>query len=468
MLKMMCRVSLPFPWVWIGLFLVYCGFLSCKTTTVTTKPPKKKGVTTPVERKAIARMKPAERREKPTERRVKPVARRVKPAERRVEPPTTENPPVTEKKITFKHFKPAPFWSEVLQKHKTQHVAAFIQTTKGTPVQKKTGAMLNWMLRRLMGQAAKQQKWLLLPRGLFFSPSSVKNTDAWNKRAYLSLEDGYKLLKPDPEKAISLFFQAKRFFEFAQLHDFKLDLYRQLLFSLGVALKQENRKPKGLQIIHRAFMLAPKSKIPIPFPDEEKKFLLATRFQMASDQKTGTLVLKGPTPHTELYLDGRLVGFGEVKCENLPAGTYLFKAIQDGRRNWGRKVKVVADKTSTYTVQNRASSNVVFFKGICPKLIEAKGVDESHIQATLQKIIYRFRAQRILVGCFEAAADDTGKLHWFALGANSASKNGSVDISAKWEERVKSLSALPASVGLTLKNPSLPPIKAASEHYKRE
>ncbi|TNE44162.1 MAG: PEGA domain-containing protein [Deltaproteobacteria bacterium] len=299
-------------------------------------------------------------------------------------------------------------------------VALFVKTEASKPSDsaKKTGAVLNWMIRDLYRKGNNRTD-LLLDRGLFFSRSQALSASRWRDKAAGVAEEGYQSYLGDPAEALRFMYRAARFYEYAYTYAMNRQGSRKSLLYLGCLLYRKGRKKLGRRRLTQGILIEPNAAPPTSLNAAEQQLVQALRCQLGKT-KLGTLKIKSRSAANELYVNGYLVGFGSMTLQ-VPPGEYYVKVTRDGYRHWGRRVRIRSGRTKRVSIYMRRSPRNRFYEGLCKSLLKSSVGEQltdemKKLGLTIKSGASASANKLIWVGCFKpSGGGGTGKLTWFSL-----------------------------------------------------
>lgn len=345
-------------------------------------------------------------------------------------------------------------------------IALFVKTeaSKASDAAKRTGAILNWMLRDMYRKGNNPKK-LMLDRGLFFSRSQALSARRWREKALGVAVEGYQSYLGDPAEALRFMYRAARFYEYAYTYAMNRQGSRKSLLYLGCLLYRKGRKKLGHRRLTQGILIEPNAAPPTSLNAAEQQLVQALRCRLGK-AKLGTLKIKSRHAGNEVYVNGYLVGFGSMTMQ-VPPGEYYVKVTRDGYRHWGRRVRIRSGRTKRVSIYMRRSPRNRFYEGLCSNLLKSGSNEQltdemKKLGLTIKSGASASANRLIWVGCFKPAGNgSTGKVNWFSLDyakSGASALKGSFSVSsgnsARWSALTKAFQKSGLKVSSSAKPPS--------------
>jgi hypothetical protein len=330
-------------------------------------------------------------------------------------------------------------------------VAFFVRAVKGSNAKgKKTGAMLNWVMQRLVDHRASHAKgFRFMDRGLFFSKSRALGAKRWLKKAKRVYKQGLKSYASNADAATSAFRRASTFYHYAHPYYMTRKRYQSALLHLAMLQYQKKENESAWRHLSRGILLQPKVIPAGALRPVERKIIEAGRCKLANGNR-GNLTIKTKDPAASVFINDQLVGFGTLTLRGLPAGEYYITVQQDGFRRWGRrKLRLQPGASKTVYARNFSSPQRRNYEAVCNDLMPLK--EGEQLTDKLKDTALTFRVQRLWFGCFKPdASGEAGDIHWFTIDKSKSSpvgKRGTIPMPSGLSTQVQLLSRMTSALG---------------------
>lgn len=336
-----------------------------------------------------------------------------------------------------------------------EQAAFFVSTVDGSSAKaRKTGALLDWMMTRLVDhEASKKKGFTFLKRGLFFSKSRALGARKWMSRVKAPFREAMKSYTSKPAVALSAFRRASQFFHYAHPYYLQRSSYQTSLLHLSMLLYRKKEKESAWRFLTRGILMQPGVIPQGALRPAERKVIEAGRCRLANGNKAN-LIIKTKTPGTAVYINDHLVGFGTLRLNNLPAGEYYISTREAGYRRWGRKrFRLPAGATRTVYARNMSSPQASFYRSLCKELMLLKEGEQLNdkMKDVIRTLQLKSNKKRAWIGCYKPDKSQLGgTIHWFTArftGDSGTAKRGTIPVPAGFEEKFQVLATLTRAMG---------------------